>query len=432
MVEAFDLVGLAVILLAGGEVVYEGYAGQAVVETGRLLGPESVVRIASISKTVTALALMQLQEQGAVELDADVSRYLGWELRNPAHPDAPVTLRMLLGHTSGIRDGEGYGAFTRAMVERRLPLRELFAAGGAYASDDMFAAHPPGAFFSYSNAAWGVIASVVEAVSGERFDRYTRNHILDPLGMTASFNPADLPAADYAALYRHRDDAWEAQVDLYLDEAPLDRAWEGYVPGTNGLLYAPQGGLRMTSPALARLALALMHGGAVRDGGALDGGARDGVRIVEAATLDQMKAPHWSYDGSNGDTWDDFWMAYGLGLHLVTNREGKDVIFPDRTMFGHAGIAYGLLSDMYVDAETGSGVIFITNGSARDYTYADASAFYEVEAAVFHRLFPVLQELEARRGATPPDATPPDVTPPDAALPDAATRDAATPGAEDR
>jgi len=416
VVEAFDLVGLAVILLAGGEVVYEGYAGEAVVETGRALGPDSVVRIASISKTVTALALMQLQEQGAVELDADVSRYLGWELRNPAHPDAPLTLRMLLGHTSGIRDGEGYGAFTRAMVERRLPLRELFEAGGAYASDDMFAAHPPGAFFSYSNAAWGVIASVVEAVSGERFDRYTRNHILDPLGMTASFNPADLPAADYAALYRHRDDAWAAQVDLYLDEAPVDRAWEGYVPGTNGLLYAPQGGLRMTSPALARLALALMHGGAL-DGGALDGGAHDGsarggVRIVEAATLDEMKAPHWSYDGSNGDTWDDFWLAYGLGLHLVTNREGKDVIFPDRTMFGHAGIAYGLLSDMYVDAETGSGVIFITNGSARDYTYADASAFYEVEAAVFDRLFPVLRELEARRGA--------------------ATRDAATPDGEDR
>jgi CubicO group peptidase (beta-lactamase class C family) len=379
----FELMGLAVILLAGGEMAWEGYVGRAVHEPQRPLGPESVIRMASISKTATALALMQLVERGEVELDADVSQYLGWKLRSPAVPEAPLTLRMLLGHTSGIRDGEGYGTFTREMVAERLHLRELFEVDGAYFTDDMFAAHPPGAFFSYSNAAWGVIASVVEAVSGERFDRYTREHIFDPLGMQASFNPADFPPEAFAALYRQRDQRWEAQVDLYLEAPPADRGWEGYVPGTNGLLYAPQGGLRATAPALARLALALMHGGTL-----------DGVRILDPATLDQMKAPHWSYDGTNGDTWDDFWMSYGLGIHRITNRPGKDVIFPDRTLFGHAGIAYGLLSDMYVDAETGSGVIFVTTGSARDFAVAESSAFYAVEAAVLDRLHPVLLELE--------------------------------------
>ena len=381
--EDYEMMGLAVMLIAGGEQAYEGYFGQAVYETGRELGPESVFRIASITKTVSAIALMQLWEQGLVDIDADVSGYLGWELRNPAHPDEIITLRMLLGHTSGIRDGEGYPAFTRDMIENRLHIRELFEPDGEYFTADMFADHAPGDFFSYSNATWALVASVVERISGERFDRYTAQHIFEPIGMRASFNPADFRGDEYAVLYRKPDGEWSAQVDLYTDSEPRDRAWEGYEPGTNGLLYGPQGSLRITGPGLLRLALALMNGGEL-----------EGGRILQQATLGEMTRPYWEYDGTNGDTWDDFWMAYGLGIHLITNREGKDVIFPDREMFGHAGIAYGLLSDMYVDPSTGSGVIFIMSGSAQEFEYAEHSAFYEMEAAVFDLLRPVLLKLE--------------------------------------
>lgn len=381
--EEFEIMGLAVKLIAGGEVAYEGYFGQSVYETGAELGPETVFRIASITKTVTAISLMQLWEQGLVDIDADVSDYLGWELQNPNHPDEKITLRMLLSHISSVRDGEGYPAFARDMIENRLLIRELFEPGGAYYGTDMFADHAPGDHFSYSNSTWSLVASVVERISGERFDHYTTREIFEPLGIKASFNPAAFRAEEYAALYRKPDGEWVAQVDLYTETDPKERAWERYEPGTNGLLYGPQGSLRISAPGLTRLAQTLINGGEL-----------DGVRILEEATLAEMTRIHWEYDGTNGNTWENFFLGYGLGIHLLTNQEGKDVIFPDRQMFGHAGIAYGLLSNMYVDPASGAGVIYIMSGSARPFEDAEGSSFYKMEVSVFDLLHPILLELE--------------------------------------
>ena len=381
--EEFEIMGLAVKLITGGEVVYEGYFGQAVYETGAELGSESVFRIASITKTVTAISLMQLWEQGFVDIDEDVSDYLGWELRNPNHPDEKITLRMLLSHTSSVRDGEGYPAFARDMIENRLLIRELFEPGASYYGADMFADHAPGHYFSYSNSTWSLVASVVERISGERFDHYTKREIFEPLGIKASFNPAAFHKEEYAALYRKPDGEWVAQVDLYTETEPKERAWEGYEPGTNGLLYGPQGSLRISAAGLTRLAQTLINGGEL-----------DGVRVLEEATLAEMTRIHWEYDGTNGNTWENFFMGYGLGIHLLTNREGKDVIFPDRKMFGHAGIAYGLLSNMYVDPDSGAGVIYIMSGSARPFDGAEDSSFYHMEVSVFDLLHPILLDLE--------------------------------------
>jgi len=380
----FELMGMAVMLLNDHEVVYEGYFGNAVHETGRELGPNSVFRIASITKTVSAIALMQLAEQGLVDLDEDINQYLGWELRNPNYPDEVITLRHLLGHTSGIRDGETYPQFARDMIEEELHIRELFLPNGDYFGDDMFAGHRPGEYFSYSNSAWGVVASIIEIVSGQRLDSYANEHIFDPLGMYASFNVVDIDPEDFAALYRFRNGNWEPQVDFYEEEAPVDRAYDGYELGRNGLLFGPQGNLRANLPALKTLGQLLMNGGEV-----------DGVRVLQSSSVEELTSENWRYTGENGDTWDDFWMSYGLAVHRITNREGKDVIFPDRQMVGHPGIAYGLLSDMYMDQETGTGVIFVTNGSRQEFEYGESSAFYGVEEAVFEIFYSFLKELES-------------------------------------
>ena len=384
VVDEYGLMGLSVVLIANNEVAYEGTFGYAVYEAERELNRNSVFRIASITKTVSTIALMQLAEQDRVNIDADISNYLGWELRNPNQPDEVITLRHLLGHTSGIRDGEGYGNFISDMFSENLEIRELFSPDGGYYSEDMFADHPPKEFFSYSNAAWSLVATVVELISGQRFDHYTNEHIFEPLGMNASFNVTDFSPEEFAALYRLQDGFWTPQVDYYGESQPQERAPEGYEPGTNGLIYGPQGNLRIDTESLTTLALTLMNGGEWQ-----------GVQILQGATLDEMTRPNWIYNETNGDTWDDFWMAYGLGIHLITNRDGKDVIFPDRTMFGHAGIAYGLLSDMYIDPDTGSGVIFITNGSNRPFEYAENTAFYAMETAVFDIFYPLLLEREA-------------------------------------
>lgn len=377
------LMGLAIVLIANNEIVYEGYFGKAVHEPPKDLTGDSVFRIASITKSVVSIALMQLVEQGLVDLDQDVSEYLVWELRNPNRPDEVITFRHLMGHTSGIRDGEGYSQFVRDMFDVQLPIRALFQPGESHFTDDMFADHSPGEFFSYSNSAWSLMASVIELISNQRFDHYTNEHIFEPLGMNASFNVTDFEPEEFATLYRIQDGFWTPQIDYYIEDSPQERAYEGYVPGHNGLLYGPQGNLRIDTKSLTKLALTLMNGGEL-----------NGVRILESGTVDQMTRSHWEYDGSNGDTWDNFWMSYGLGIHQITNRPGMDVIFPDRTMWGHAGIAYGLLSNMYVDPDTKSGVIFITNGSDRQFEYADESSFYSVEHDVFELLYPFLLDVE--------------------------------------
>ena len=102
-----QLAGLQVLVLQGGEVVYE-YAGgfaRLTAEGVVPMGPEHRMRVASISKLVAAIGLLRLVEAGRVNLDADVSGYLGFTLRNPNFPDIAITPRMLLSHTSSIRDG---------------------------------------------------------------------------------------------------------------------------------------------------------------------------------------------------------------------------------------------------------------------------------------------------------------------------------------
>lgn len=378
--DQYELMGMSVILLDQGAIVYEGYFGQADSARQIPVTEQTIYRVASISKTIVATALLQLWEKGKVDLDADVSEYLGWPLQHPLYPDTPITLRMLMSHRSGIRDGEGYGRFSRDMIARRLHIKELFMPNGEYFSDDLFAGQPPGSYFSYTNCAWGLVAGIVEKISGQRFDIYCRENIFKPLDLTASFNVLDLPDLDnLAVLYRYQEGKWTPQADNYAGVPPESRVYPSYQLGQNGLIFGPQGSLRSSARDLAAFAQTLMNGGSL-----------NGRTILQKETIDLMMRNHWTYNGRNGDTWDDFWQSYGLGIHRVLNRDSMDIIFPDRKMFGHPGIAYGLLSDLYFDPETKSGVVFITNGSKQDYAYGEHTAFYDVEEAVFESLYPVL------------------------------------------
>ncbi len=128
---------------------------------GERLTIDDPVRIASISKLVVAIGAMRLVEQGRLDLDRDVSDYLGWRLRNPAFPDRPITLRLLLSHRASLKDDIDYWA---------IPLGTTLAQ--ALANPAAFdPAHAPGSYFRYANLGFPVIASVMEKASGERFDR---------------------------------------------------------------------------------------------------------------------------------------------------------------------------------------------------------------------------------------------------------------------
>jgi len=376
-----QLLGLSVLLVKGGDVVYNRGFGIADFERNIPVDTNTVYRIASISKTITAVAAMQLQEQGKVKLDTDLSEYLGFPIRNPKFPNQKITLHHLLNHQSSIRDGKGYSQFSRNMFSQELDIRQLFVEGEEYYTEDLFADHEPRAFFSYTNCTWGLIASIVEKVSGQRFDVYCRENIFQPLAMGASFNPVDIENINQmAVLYRFQDSIWQAQADDYKGQRPESRAFENYTLGQNGLLFGPQGSLRASAKDLAKFALMLMNDG-----------KGNGKQVLKPETVALMSQKHWEYNENNGDTWDRFWFSYGYGLHHLTNRENADVIFKDHSMSGHPGIAYGLVSDMYYDKKKKNAVIFITNGCKTGYKYAKTSTFYQPEASVFELVDPFMK-----------------------------------------
>ncbi|MEJ2576852.1 MAG: serine hydrolase [Gammaproteobacteria bacterium] len=388
-----ELAGLQVLVLGGGEVAYEYAGGFArLVGADRVpMGPEHRMRVASISKLVVALGLMRLVEAGIVDLDADVSGYLGFVLRNPNFPEDAITLRMLLSHTSSIRDGGYY------WLEAGERFADFFMPGRPHYEDGAhFASGPgrqPGVWFTYANLNFGVVAAVIERASRMRFDQYIRRELLQPLGLEARFNVCDLSAVHpehIATLYRKRTDDeiwqpggdWVAQLDdtafaCHYGRAPVPRGappgdiLPGYVPGTNPTLFSPQGGLRASARDLAVIARMLLADGF---GG---GGRFGGVRILDATSVRAMRQPQWVYDAGhpNGDTGEGpasqdaaqrpLFTRWGLSMQLVDLADWGLTAEP-RPLAGHLGEAYGLLGQFWLDFETGDGLIALISGAADD------------------------------------------------------------------
>lgn len=386
------LSSLVLTLVADGQAVHEFSAGRAFIapEAGkaaeqalddRPARPDTLYRIASISKPVTTMAALSLGEEGRLDLDRDVSDYLGWPLRNPAFPDQAITCAMLLSHLSSLRDGEVYNMPLGAQ------LRDFFEPGGRGWEDGAhFADLAPGRYFAYCNLGYGVVATVIERITGERYDRYVKRRILEPLGMEASFNVnllSDNAFARLAPIYRTGREgsynpagSWQAQVDDYQGRRPdlpcpalvgkTAADLEAYVPGTNGTLFSPQGGLRASVRDLSRLLRLFLGKGK-------DRGSLDGRPILSAESLDLMMKSRWRFDPAspNGDCYNGMTRECGLGLMHTTDtrdRFGGDRLLAEGgpCLWGHHADAYGLLGGMMFHPDEGYGFAYLIGGTAEE------------------------------------------------------------------
>src|SRR2546430_4848493 len=148
-------------------------------QSGRRVTTDDPVRVASVSKMVTAIGVMQLVDQGKLDLNSDVSRWLGWPLRNPTFPDRPITLSMLLSHTSSVREHDD-----DYVIPLGTSLQTLMAD-----PKNWDAKHAPGDnYFAYINLNYPIIGSIIEKVTGERFDIWMRHNVLEPMKLDACFN----------------------------------------------------------------------------------------------------------------------------------------------------------------------------------------------------------------------------------------------------
>ena len=355
--------------------------GLADPQGGRAITPDDPARIASISKTVVAIGVMKLVEAGRLDLDSDVSARLGWSLRNPGFPDQPVTLRQLLSHTSSIRDHDDQYAIPLGGT-----VREAMAEPTSWDPE-----HGPGEnYFAYSNMNFPIIASIVERVTGERFDIWMGANVLEPMKIDACFNwPTCSDGAIARAVQLSAPDGTPVRDDLHGSRPQCPVYVEEPVPcnlslwrlGENGALFAPQGGLRISVRGLARVGRMLLNGGTL-----------DGTRILSPQSVQALLTPVWRYDGGNGKTDSGFYCTYGLATHTIpTPVRGCDDD-PARdgiVRVGHAGDAYGLRSGLWIDLVRGTGIAYFVTGLGDDPPLGD-SAFRAAEELALHRALSLL------------------------------------------
>jgi CubicO group peptidase (beta-lactamase class C family) len=175
--------GVAACIIQDDRITWSGGYGWADVEKQVPMTPDTIMNIASVSKTITTTALMQLWEKKKFRLDDDVSDYLPFSIRNPRYPEISITFQHLLTHTSSITDSQTYE--DNYSCENPSSLLDWIAGylipnGAFFDADENFLSQPPGGRFKYSNVAFGLVGLLVEFVSGDSFAAYCRKNIFKP------------------------------------------------------------------------------------------------------------------------------------------------------------------------------------------------------------------------------------------------------------
>jgi len=375
----FNLMGLSVAAVCDGKVTGTYHAGLRDFERNLPVNADTKYRIASISKFVMTTAMMQLYDRKLLDLDEDVSTYLGFSLRNPAHPDKPITVRMLLLHTGSLNEGRGYDGFLMATynnVSYPPKFSELLVPGGKYYTEDMWRKEAPGEYYTYCNANFGLAGTIIERITGQRFEDYLQQTLFIPLDITGSYIPEGVTDINnLAVIYRGEEGKWVPQTDNYKGVMTSPRDFSGYVTGTNAAVFSPQGGLRISAAELARVMI--LH---------LNKGKYEGKRIVSAKSIRLMHKPQWIYNGTNGDSDGGRPGNRGLSVDVLPGLVPGDPLPKGSHMIGHTGSAYGLNSAFFFDPKGKYGFVFMMNGSFDGPARDSSAIFFKFEEALLKAL----------------------------------------------
>jgi CubicO group peptidase (beta-lactamase class C family)/cytochrome b561 len=254
--ERNDIAGASVLVMKDGNVLLQKGYGYADVKSKKPVDPASTIfRLASISKLFTWVSVMQLEEQGKLNLDADVNQYLDFPIR-PAF-DKPITLRNLMTHTAGFE--ETLNDIILTNPKQAVSLRDYLIA------NQPMRIYPPGVIPAYSNYGVGLASYIVQRTSGEPFEQYVQEHIFGPLGMTHSsfYQPLQKPLVDLPS-QGYRGNTTKPAV-----------GFEIFNP-------VGAGGVSSSAADMGRFGQALLNGGEL-----------DGSRILKPETLMLMWTPQF-------------------------------------------------------------------------------------------------------------------------------------------
>lgn len=299
---------VSIVLVQGDRIVWSAAYGNANVATGTPATPATVYSTGSTSKSVTATAVMQLVEQGKIDLDTSINRYLPTaQVQDRLQVDEPVTIRHMLSHTSGLT----CDVRTVPIFSRTLPptLAEL--------TERTYSVRRPGEKYEYCNAAYGILGYLIEQVSGQEYESYIIEHVLKPVG-----SEEIAPVRPTARM-------------LDLMARPYVRGEDGKPEPTRQVLFDvyPAGDLYMTATAMGRYL-----------GAHLNGGVSGGRRILSQASVAEMH--------KNQSPTSD--RPYGFGFTVLTAQDGHKIIT-------HTGSVPGFNAFLGGDVTSGIGVYVMTN-----------------------------------------------------------------------
>lgn len=362
--QKYNIVGLSAAVVRGDKIIWSGGYGWADLRRIRAVTPDTIFRSASISKMITGTALMQLYEQKKFQLDEDISKYLGYQVRNPRYPNTIITFRQLMTHTSSIVDEGGYDNLVEQTPEllKDTGIKDILTPEGAYYSLDSFADYEPGKGFSYSNFGTAISASLVEVLSQHTFAEYCRENIFKPLRMDASFQASDIENwQNIGVLYRPNGEGnlFYPTKDEYGDIKPVRESRT--TPIGNALGDSPAGGVRMNILDLSKFMMAHINGGTYNN-----------KSILKKDTADLMHGMQWFGNSMNG-----LYKEKGLNFHI------SDDLVPGQRLIGHSAEAYGLIGDAYYDPDSKYGLVFLMNGG----NYKNSAPYYGVETQVAQLLY---------------------------------------------
>lgn len=311
----YTTVGASIAIIKEGQIAYHYEYGYADRENNIPVNQNTKFRVASVSKVFTAMLAMKEVDEGKLSLDDNLSDLLGFRFNNPKYPDTPVTMRMLLTHTSGLSGKEGLynGALCSAVVK-----------------ESNYSAKP-GKKFIYSNLGMGIAGAVVEIASDMTISKYASESLLKPMGIDASYDAKYLSDPSLVAnCYTNGRLKRTNEVQTRTIET------KNIKPGD--IFYLGQGNLLISAIDLAKLSTLL-----------LNDGQYDDKQYLSKDIVTAMLTEHPINTQGN--------FTQCIGIRKSENLvEGRDIYY-------HNGNYYGIYALMAIDPSDRSGVIVITSGA---------------------------------------------------------------------
>lgn len=312
---------LSVLTFREDQILYENYLGRANISQGLALEDDHLFMLASVSKVVTATALLQLYEEGLFVLDDHINDYLSFEVKVPGY-NTDITFRMLLTHTSGIADGpamdDQYYYGEDSPIALSFFIENYLVPGGDFYDDyDNFYDFTPGTAHEYSNIGNALIAVLVEEISGMDFNNYCKQNIFAPLGMTNTFWRLDEISQTIVTPYTLQGGSLQANQQYTFTDYP-------------------NGGLRSTGQDLFKFLSAFVMNG-----------QSNNYQLLSQATINEMITPQIP-------SIDD---EVGLHFFLMNRKNG---------LWGHDGGEEGVATIMAFNPTTKIGAIILANEGDAD------------------------------------------------------------------